>query len=107
MDITPSARILRMLGEIEFDEWQCVAELVDNAFDDFSEITRAGQGWPGGFKVSVTLPGRGASLAGAEVVVRDTGRGMTRPMLEQAVRAGWSSNNRFDKLGLFGMGFNV
>ena len=107
MDITPSPRILRMLGEIEFDEWQCIAELVDNAFDDFTEIIRVGQSWPGGFKVSVTLPGVGANLTGAEVVVRDTGRGMTRDRLEQAVRAGWSSNDRFDKLGLFGMGFNV
>lgn len=107
MDITPSPRILRMLGEIEFDEWQCIAELVDNAFDDFTEIQRAGQSWPGGFKVAVTLPSAGANLAGAEVMVHDTGRGMTRDMLEQAVRAGWSSNDRFDKLGLFGMGFNV
>lgn len=96
-----------MLGEIEFDEWQCIAELTDNAFDDFTEILDAGQSWPGGFKVSVTLPGPGASLDGAEVVVRDSGRGMTREILEQAVKAGWSSNDRFDKLGLFGMGFNV
>lgn len=107
MDITPSPRILRMLGEIEFDEWQCVAELVDNAFDDFSEIVEDGQNWPGGFKVSVTLPGPGAKLTGAEVIVKDTGRGMTRETLEQAVKAGWSGNDRFDKLGLFGMGFNV
>lgn len=107
MDITPSPRILRMLGEIEFDEWQCIAELVDNAFDDFKEIIECGQSWPGGYRVSVTLPGLGAGLAGAEVVVKDTGRGMTRTTLEQAVKAGWSSNDRFDKLGLFGMGFNV
>lgn len=107
MDITPSPRILRMLGEIEFDEWQCVAELVDNAFDDFTEILADGQTWPGGFKVSVTLPGPGANLSGAEVVVKDTGRGMTLDTLRQAVKAGWSSNDRFDKLGLFGMGFNV
>ena len=40
-------------------------------------------------------------------MVRDTGRGMTRSHLEQAVRAGWSGNDQFDKLGLFGMGFNV
>ena len=107
MDITPSPRILRMLGEIEFDEWQCLAELADNAFDDFTEIMAAGQPWPGGYRVSVTLPGAGASLTGAEVVVRDTGRGMSRDTLERAVKAGWSSNDRFDKLGLFGMGFNV
>lgn len=96
-----------MLGEIEFDEWQCIAELVDNAFDDFTEIVNDGQTWPGGFKVSVSLPSSTAALLGAEVMVRDTGRGMTRDMLEQAVKAGWSSNDRFDKLGLFGMGFNV
>lgn len=96
-----------MLGEIEFDEWQCVAELVDNAFDDFAEIVASGQNWPGGYKISVSLPSPAASLAGAEVVVKDTGRGMTRDVLEQAVKAGWSSNDRFDKLGLFGMGFNV
>ena len=107
MDITPSPRILRMLGEIEFDEWQCIAELVDNAFDDFTEIERTGETWPGGFKVVVTLPGRNAPLDGAEVIVRDTGRGMSRETLEKAVKAGWSSNDRFDKLGLFGMGFNV
>ncbi len=96
-----------MLGEIEFDEWQCIAELVDNAFDDFTEIHKSGQSWPGGYKVSVTLPGKVASLSGAEIVVQDTGRGMTYETLAKAVKAGWSSNDRFDKLGLFGMGFNV
>lgn len=107
MKITPSARILRMLGEIEFAEWQCVAELVDNAFDDFSDIQATQHSWPGGFKVSVALPSPGTHLRDAEVVVRDTGRGMTELHLEQAVRAGWSNNDPFDKLGLFGMGFNV
>lgn len=107
MKITPSARILRMLGEIEFDEWQCVAELLDNAFDDFTEIERANIPWAGGYKVSVTLPSSAVRSTEAQVVIRDTGRGMTYETLEHAVRAGWSSNDRFDKLGLFGMGFNV
>ncbi|MFE2326643.1 ATP-binding protein [Streptomyces sp. NPDC059385] len=103
MKITPSARVLRMLGEIEFDEWQCVAELVDNSFDDFSEIVRSGTEWPDGFMVSVSLP---SSVSG-ELVITDTGRGMTYERLERAVRAGWSGNDMHDKLGLFGMGFNV
>ncbi|MBW8481899.1 ATP-binding protein [Actinomadura parmotrematis] len=107
MKITPSSRILRMLGEIEFDEWQCIAELVDNALDDFSEIERDDIPWAGGFKVSVSLPSPKAKLADAVVKVSDTGRGMSYDRLEQSVRAGWSSNDRFDKLGLFGMGFNV
>ena len=58
MDITPSPRILRMLGEIEFDEWQCIAELIDNAFDDFTDLWQSGASWPGGYQVSVALPGR-------------------------------------------------
>ncbi|MFG1879341.1 ATP-binding protein [Sphaerisporangium sp. NPDC049003] len=107
MKITPSSRILKMLGEIEFDEWQCIAELVDNAFDDFTEIRKSGVPWAGGFKVSVSLPSLGAKSHEAKVVIQDTGRGMSYEELELAVRAGWSNNDRFDKLGLFGMGFNV
>jgi hypothetical protein len=101
--ITPSARVLRMLGEIDFSEWQCIAELIDNSLDDFAEIRRAGAPWVGGYRVSVQLP---SSPAG-ELVIADTGRGMSYERLEQAVRAGWSGNNPHDKLGLFGMGFNV
>jgi hypothetical protein len=101
--ITPSARVLRMLGEIDFDEWQCVAELIDNAFDDFTEIHRSGAPWAGGFRVSVQLPD---SHTG-ELVISDTGRGMSYERLEHAVRAGWTGNDMYDKLGLFGMGFNV
>ncbi|MEV0551475.1 ATP-binding protein [Nocardia salmonicida] len=103
MKITPSARVLRMLGEIEFDEWQCIAELVDNSFDDFTEIRRTDIPWAGGYHVSVLLP----SSPSGELVVEDTGRGMDRERLERAVRAGWSGNDMHDKLGLFGMGFNV
>lgn len=107
MEIKPSARVLKMLGEIEIAEWQCIAELVDNAFDDFSEILADGVPWAGGLKVSVTLPKGSAAPRDAEVVVQDSGRGMTRQRLEQAVRAGWSGSDQFTKLGLFGMGFNV
>lgn len=103
MKITPSARVLRMLGEIEFDEWQCIAELIDNAFDDFTEIHRSGTPWAGGYRVSVELP----DSAQGQLVITDTGRGMTYDRLERAVRAGWSGNDMHDKLGLFGMGFNV
>ena len=107
IDIRPSPRILAVLGDIEFREWQCVAELVDNAFDDFLDIQRTGQPWPDGFRASVTVPTQSASVAEAEVIVQDTGRGMDLETLNDAVRAGWSSNDRFTKLGLFGIGFNI
>lgn len=96
-----------MLGEIEIAEWQCLAELIDNAFDDFNEIVTEGVPWAGGMKVSVSLPKDNTNPRDAEVVVQDTGRGMTYEHLERAVKAGWSGNDQFDKLGLFGMGFNV
>jgi hypothetical protein len=35
--LRPSARILRVPGEIEIEEWKCLAELIDTAFDDFNE----------------------------------------------------------------------
>ena len=106
IDIRPSARILKVLGDIDFENWQCLAELADNAFDDFADIKRSGEHWPDGFRVSISLP-HGVITADAEVVVTDTGRGMDLQTLNNAVRAGWSSNDPFSKLGLFGMGFNI
>ena len=106
MRITPSARILSVLGDIEFDEWQCVAEFVDNAFDDFAAIHRANLDWDEDFRVEIALPSIG-SYKDDQISVADNGRGMTRPSLEQAVRAGWSGNDQYSKLGLFGMGFNI
>ena len=104
INIRPSARILRVLGDIEFQPWQCLAELVDNAFDDFLNIHGTEEHWPDGFKVSITIP---KSPNDAEIIVTDTGRGMSLEMLNNAARAGWSNNDRFSKLGLFGMGFNI
>ena len=39
--------------------------------------------------------------------ISDNAPGMDAALLERAVRAGYSGNNSVDKLGLFGMGFNV
>jgi len=37
VDITPTPRILRTLGDIPFAAWQCLAELMDNSVDAFSD----------------------------------------------------------------------
>lgn len=42
IDITPTPRILRTLGDIPFEVWQCVAELSDNSLDAFREQARQG-----------------------------------------------------------------
>jgi hypothetical protein len=107
VNIRPSARILKVLGDIEFEPWQCIAELVDNSFDDFLEFRHSGRELVEIPRVDVRLPLPATPLQGAEVVVEDNGRGMDLETLNKAVRAGWSSNDPFSKLGLFGMGFNV
>src|SRR5262245_10830008 len=107
INVKPSARILKVLGDIEFQDWQCLAELIDNSFDDFLNIRRAELPWEEPFRVSVALPLQGTAPSQGEIVVTDNGRGMSLATLNNAVRAGWSSNDPFNNLGLFGMGFNV
>ena len=101
--IPPHPRILRALGEIDFDRWQCIAELIDNGFDEFLEIERAGLDWHDGFRVHVALPNNATGI----IVVSDNGRGMPLDRIKEATRAGYSGNDPLSKLGLFGMGFNV
>ncbi|MBB5912007.1 ribosomal protein L40E [Nocardia transvalensis] len=104
IDITPHARILGVLGDIEFAQWQCLAELIDNAFDDFLSSNNAADAKP---TVSIQLPSAQSTRSSAEVIVRDNGRGMSLERLERAISAGWSGNGRHGALGLFGMGFNI
>lgn len=101
IDITPNPRVLRVLGEIKFEAWQCLAELVDNSIDSFTESQQERI-------IQIQLPERKLLNEDVgEIVVEDNGPGMNREQLQKAVRAGYSGNNPRDKLGLFGMGFNV
>jgi hypothetical protein len=103
-DLQPDPRVLPMLGEINIDQWRCIAELVDNSIDGFLNAARSGadQMAP---RVDVSLPV--SDKESAIVKISDNGTGMTPEILERAVRAGWSGNNPIDNLGLFGMGFNI
>lgn len=103
-DLQPDPRVLPMLGEINIDQWRCLAELIDNSIDGFLKESRTGTPLSGA-RVDVILPA--ADKEGAVVRVIDNGSGMTSDVLESAVRAGWSGNNPIDSLGLFGMGFNI
>lgn len=103
IDVTPHPRLLAVLGDIEFAPWQCLAELIDNAFDDF--LTRAPKDAPP--RVAISLPSRTSDHRDAQVWINDNGRGMSMEHLTKALSAGWSSNARYGKLGLFGMGFNI
>lgn len=106
INVRPSPRILKILGDIEFDPWQCLAELIDNAFDKFLDVEESGivpEERPR-VRIEIPLASRGAT---SRVTVTDNGPGMDLTTLNNAVRAGWSSNDTFSRLGLFGMGFNI
>ena len=103
-DLTPHPRILPMLGEIVLQQWRCIAELVDNSADSFIEASRVGTSVPDPH-VHITLPT--GSSPDSRLSVRDNGPGMDAKMLESAARAGWTSHDPINNLGLFGMGFNI
>jgi hypothetical protein len=69
-DLTPDTRILRMLGEITFPQWRCIAELVDNSIDGFVNADRAGAPIEQA-EVLITLPK--ADKPDARIHVRDNG----------------------------------
>lgn len=106
VDITPSPRILRTLGEIPFAPWQCLAELIDNAVD---ALVISGRENTKGDRplVSVTWSTEAVSSTERTVEVIDNGPGMSLEQLTDAARAGYTSNDPINNLGLFGMGFNI
>jgi hypothetical protein len=103
-DITPDPRVLQMLGEIDLQQWRCIAELVDNSVDGFLNAERAGAAIENP-EVVISVPR--TDTPAARITVRDNGPGMSGDTLEQAVKAGWTGNSPLANLGLFGMGFNI
>lgn len=103
IDVTPSPRLLQVLGDIPLQPWQCLAELIDNSLDEIARSPETFHDEP--LKVEVFIEdGPGLSKM---LVVRDNGLGMSREDLEIALRAGATTKARYGTLGLFGMGFNI
>lgn len=104
IDITPTPRILRTLGEIPFLTWQCIAELVDNSIDAF--LSNAGLE-DREQRITVTWSSDTVGAADRTLEITDNAAGMSIDQLQNAVRAGYTSNDPINNLGLFGMGFNI
>ncbi|WP_165070184.1 ATP-binding protein [Marisediminicola senii] len=107
LDITPDPKVLLALTHTPIKPLDALCELIDNAIDSF----RAAQvmGTPVRFPlVDVTIPGESQARRGEGIVrVTDNGVGLDKEGLANTLRAGFSGKNRFDSLGLFGMGFNI
>lgn len=102
LDITPSPRLLQVLGQIPLAPWQCVAELVDNSLDELLKDSSRTPDNP--LVIAVRIEETGGSTY---LVVSDNGTGMQEDEFERSLRAGYSAKNRYGSLGLFGMGFNI
>lgn len=101
VDLTPSPQLLEALGDIPYKPWQCLAELIDNSFDDFltdPDRSEAQEVW-----ITLPKPTDDDPIVG----LLDNGRGMSLEMLQSALKAGYSGKRRYGSLGLFGMGFNI
>jgi hypothetical protein len=102
LDITPSPRLLQVLGDIPLQPWQCLAELVDNSLDELLKSERKDSDSLLTVDIHVEQESGETYL-----LVSDNGLGMSVEELERSLRAGHSAKNRYGSLGLFGMGFNI
>lgn len=103
-DFTPYPQVLSMLGEIDIDQWRCIAEFINNSVNGFLNESQNG-GDVSDARVDVHIPTSDAKAAILQVI--DNGPGMTPDQLQSAVSNGWSGNSLIDDLEFFGMGFNV
>ncbi|WP_067818830.1 ATP-binding protein [Actinomadura kijaniata] len=107
LDITPTPEVLVALTRTPISPLDALSELIDNAIDSFRAAEIAGT--PSVVRhVIIDVPGPAAVDRGEGVIrVRDTGLGLTAEQIANAMRAGFTSKNHYDTLGLFGMGFNI
>jgi histidine kinase/DNA gyrase B/HSP90-like ATPase len=107
INLEPDPRILVAITHNPMRPIDALCELIDNSIDAFSEADRLGIpiDQP---TITVSLP-RAAEIDRIEgsIGVLDNGPGLTLDDARNALRAGFTSNNPFDRLGLFGMGFNI
>lgn len=107
LDITPDPKVLLALTQTPLKPLDALCELIDNGIDAFAAARIAGTPTEQPM-IEVTVPGS-VNISRSEGVVRvvDNGAGLDRVGLANTLRAGFSGKNRYDSLGLFGMGFNI
>jgi len=106
-DLTPDPKVLIALTHTPLKPMDALSELIDNAIDSFTLARNAGLEVEHPL-VLIGLPSRAENDRGEGVLrVRDNGIGMSLDMAEKSLKAGFSGNNPYDSLGLFGMGLNI
>ena len=106
-DFTPDPKVLLALTHTPMQPLDALCELIDNAIDSFynAQIQGIVEQNP---MVIIELPTRKQLSENSGILrIQDNGPGMSAENAEKAIKAGFSGNNPFDTLGLFGMGFNI
>jgi hypothetical protein len=107
LDITPDTKVLIALTHTPLRPLDALCELIDNGVDSFRAAAIQGEAVVHPL-LEVTIPGEAQARRGEGVLrVVDNGAGLDRAGLANTLRAGFSGKNRYDTLGLFGMGFNI
>lgn len=106
-DFTPDPKVLIALTHTPMQPLDALCELIDNSIDSFYGAKIQGVAIDNPM-IFVSLPTRKQLNAnGGLLRIQDNGPGMTADSAEKAIKAGFSGNNPYDTLGLFGMGFNI
>ena len=105
VDLTPTPRLLSVVGKIPLAGWQCIAELLDNSLDAMIKKYDSDSNLSN--KIRITLPSKLDIENNIPLVIRDNGLGMNEKQLVSALTAGMSGKTSDGDLGLFGMGFNI
>ena len=104
LNLAPGPRILQVLTYTAMRPIDALCELVDNALDSFSNRPSGG----GIGEIRIEVPTLTAlKREGWRIRVSDNGPGMTLEQAKKALTAGATSQNPFDRLGLYGVGLNI
>ncbi len=107
INLTPDPKVLIALTHTDIKPLDALCELIDNSIDSFSDAKTQG--------ISIVNPCIRIELPSIKEInnnqgvvrISDNGPGLSLEATEKALRAGYSGNNPYDRLGLFGMGFNI
>jgi len=107
INLQPDPRILIAITHNPMRPLDALCELVDNAIDSFAEAEKD-QSPIDQPTVQISLPKvQDLERNVGTISVLDNGPGLTLLQAQDALRAGFTSNSPYDRLGLFGMGFNI
>jgi len=107
IDVTPDQRILKVLAHTPLNPIDALCELIDNSLDSFEDARRAGVPIPNRW-IRIFIPKPDEIENGGGIIrITDNGIGLDSNGLTAVLTAAFSSKNKFDALGLFGIGFNI